>query len=288
MPSGRLPWLKAVLGGVALAAAVLAVAGVVIWWLGVLDRYFIFFPEREVTVTPADRGLAFEEVSFTAADGTRLHGWYVPGASDVTWLWFHGNGGNIADRLDALAALHRNLGVNIFIFDYRGYGKSEGRPTEKGMYLDGEAALAYLRTRLDVDVDKVVLYGRSLGCAVAVEMASRHGAYALVLESPFTSVKAMARRAFPVLPAWLLVKSRFDSLAKIREMDTPLLVIHPERDEIVPLAMGREVYEAAAGPKRFFVAEGALHNDQHLADSDPYFRELRGFLVWVGERGWQK
>jgi fermentation-respiration switch protein FrsA (DUF1100 family) len=262
---------------------VLAVAGAVIWQVGVLDRYFIFFPGKEVAETPADRGLAFEDVSFTASDSTRLHGWYVPGTSDVTWLWFHGNAGNIADRLDALTALHRNLGVNIFIFDYRGYGKSEGRPSEPGMYLDGEAALAYLRSRPDVDAGKVVLYGRSLGCAAAVEMARRHGAYALVLESPFTSVKAMARRAFPILPAWLLVKSRFDSLAKIREVTAPLLVVHPERDEIVPLAMGREVYEGAAGPKRFFVAEGALHNDQHLAGGDPYFAALQEFLVSVSE-----
>lgn len=278
-----LPWLRTIAAGVALAAAVLAVAGVIIRQVGVLDRYFIFFPEREVAETPADRGLAFEDVSFTASDGTRLHGWYVSGTSDVTWLWFHGNAGNIADRLDALAALHRNLGVTIFIFDYRGYGKSEGRPSERGMYLDGEAALAYLRSRPDVNADKVVLYGRSLGCAVAVEMASRHGAYALVLESPFTSIRAMARRTFPVPPAWLLVKSRFDSLSKMRGITAPLLVVHPENDEVVPIAMGWEVHEAAGGSKRFFVAEGALHNDQHLADGDPYFAALRDFLASVGE-----
>ena len=278
-----LPWLRSIAAGVALAAVVLAVAGVITWQVGVLDRYFIFFPEREVAETPADRGLAFEDVSFTASDGTRLHGWYVPGTSAVTWLWFHGNAGNIADRLDALAALHRNLGVNILIFDYRGYGKSEGRPSERGMYLDGEAALAYLRSRPDVDAAKVVLYGRSLGCAVALETARRHGAYALVLESPFTSIRGMARRTFPVLPAWLLVKSRFDSLSKIHGIAAPVLVVHPEQDEVVPIAMGREVYEAAGGPKRFFVAEGAMHNDQHLADSDPYFGALREFLASVGE-----
>ncbi len=266
------------------AALLLSVAGLVVWWLGLLDRYFVFFPGKVVQGSPADLLLPYEDVHFTAGDGVRLHGWYIsggsgPGESATTLLWFNGNAGNIGHRVEKLGAMRRSLGVGQLIFDYRGYGASEGSPSEKGLYLDGEAALAYLKGRGDVDPTKIVFFGESLGSAVAVRLAANRGAYGVVLQAPFTSIKAMAQRAFPVLPLWLSVRSRFDSLAMVGRVRAPLLVMHSDADEIVPFEMGRRLHEAANEPKRLFVIQGALHNDPHLAPDSPYFQALRDFLA---------
>ncbi len=232
---------------------------------GLIDRYFIFFPDRDVAQDPGDRGLAFEDVYFEAPDGVTLHGWFVPGRTEATMLWLHGNGGNIGHRVDNIAELHARLGVGLFIFDYRGYGRSEGSPTEEGTYLDAEAALGYLAAREDVDRRRVALFGRSLGCAVAAELAARHDVSAVVLESPFTSIQAMAKRAYPFLPGiGALVSTRYDTLAKVREVHAPLMVMHGDRDETAPFDMGEEVFEAANPPKRFYRIEGAGHNDTYV------------------------
>ena len=260
----------------------LAVIGIVARQTELLERLFIYFPDRELHATPADRGVGFEDVFFTAPDGVKLHGWFAPGSSDVTWVWLHGNAGNISNRVDNLAVLHQRLGVNIFIFDYRGYGLSEGKPSERGTYLDGVAALAYVRSRRDVDGRKIVLFGRSLGCAVAVEIAARAGAYAVVLESPFTSVRAMARRAYPFLPGvGALVRAKYDSLSKIKDVDAPIMVLHGDHDEIAPFDMGQELFEAANEPKRFYTIEGAGHNDTYLVGGDAYYEALARFVADV-------
>ena len=247
-----------------------------------LDRYFIFFPDRQIALTPGNVGLVFEDVSFAAADGTRLHGWFIPGDSDVTLLWFHGNAGNIGHRVDNIALIHRRLGVNVFIFDYRGYGRSDGKPSEQGTYMDADAALEYLRSRDGVDPEKIVLFGRSLGASVAVEMATRYKAYAVILESPFTSISAMARRTYGILahvvPVGAIVKSRYDSMSKIKDVHAPLMVLHGDRDDIVPFDVGRELFEAANEPKRFYTIEGASHNDTYATGGEPYFDAIRRFL----------
>ena len=267
-----------ILRGAALVVLLLSILAVVVRQTKLIDRNFIFFPERELAGTPADYGLRFEDVSFAAADGISLHGWFIHGRTDVTWLWFHGNAGNISDRLDNIAVLHDRLGVNIFIFDYRGYGRSEGRASEKGIYMDAEAALSYLRTRDDIDHSKIVLFGRSLGCAVAVEVAASRETYAVILESPFTSTRAMARRSYPLLPLGLLITTRLDSLAKIDKVRAPLLVLHGDADQTVPIELGRELFDAANEPKRFHVIEGADHNDTYLVGGDAYFGALRQFI----------
>ena len=265
--------------GTALALAIFAAAGIAARYTDLIDRHLIFFPDREVLQDPGDRGLEFEDVSFTASDGVRLHGWYVPGEGETTWVWFHGNAGNISHRLDNLVELHHQLGVNVFIFDYRGYGRSGGRVSEQGTYLDGEAALAYLGQRPDVDRERLVLFGRSLGCAVAVELATKHEVYAVVLESAFTSIQAMAKRAYPFLPGiGLLTRTRFDSLAKIGRVNAPVMVLHGDRDDIVPLALGQELFEGANQPKRFHVINGAGHNDTYLAGGPGYYQALARFL----------
>ena len=254
-----------------------------------LDRHFIFFPSKDLIATPGDVGLDFEEALFSASDGVHLHGWYVPGEGDTTLLWFHGNAGNVSHRVDYLLRLHRHLAVNVFIFDYRGYGRSDGIVSEQGTYLDAEGALAYLRSRQGpAPGHRLVLFGRSLGCAVAVEMATRHQAQAMVLEAPFTSIRDMAKRAYPYLPTSVLVRligARYDSLSKIRKVRIPLLVLHGERDELVPLEAGRELFEAANEPKRIYTVPGGGHNDTYLVGGDAYYEAIRGFLQDLGAVG---
>lgn len=264
----------------AIAGAVLALVATVFVarQIGMLDRQFIFFPERELTITPAQVGLKYEDVYFTADDGVELHGWWIPNEAETTMVWFHGNAGNISHRLDNLIQLHDRVGINVFIFDYRGYGQSQGSPSEEGIYADAEAALDFVQSR---GTQRLVLFGRSLGAAVAVEMATRHRVHAVILESPFTSVRGMARRAYPFLPAGLtakIVRSRFNSISKIDRVDSPVLILHGDRDDIVPMDEGRELFEAANDPKQFYTIDGAGHNDTYYVGGESYFQALELFL----------
>ena len=249
-----------------------------------IERRFVFFPTEEIVQTPAAVGLTYEEVFFTTSDGLRLHGWFVPGNGDVTWVWFHGNGGNIGHRVDELALFHHKLGVNQFIFDYRGYGRSEGTPSEKGTYQDARAAMAYLHSRPDVDAGKIVYFGRSLGAAVAVELAGSHPPLGLVLVAAFSSMEDMARLTFPFLPVGLLVKGHYDSLSRIREIQSPLLVMHGDLDSTVPLSQGEKLFNSANGPKRFHVLTGADHNDTYLVGQG-YWEALDEFLATLSAVG---
>ena len=267
---------------VAVVLVLLTLLGLVGRQTKLLDRYFVFFPEREIVRTPGDVGVEYDDAFFSTSNGVRLHGWFVPAESETTLVWFHGNAGNISHRLENLLMLKHRLGINIFIFDYRGYGQSEGSPSEKGMYLDAEAALEYLSSRPAPDGGRrLVFFGRSLGAAVAVDIATRHEADALVLESPFTSVREMAGRAYPFLPATLLtapLRSRFDSLAKIADVHTPVMVLHGDMDDIVPFEEGRKLYEAANQPKRFYTIKGAAHNDTYVIGGSDYFDALKAFI----------
>ncbi len=276
---------------------------------GVIERSFIYFPERELIGDPSDFGLPFDDVVFTAEDGVELHGWFVPGAGRTaeqrntgtegrpgsvpmfqgsrvpaapggaaTWLWFHGNAGNISNRLENLRLLHNELGVAVFLFDYRGYGRSEGTPSEQGTYRDAEAALAYVLSRPDVDPERIVYFGRSLGAGVAVELATRRPPYALILESPVPSIADLARRHYRFLPVGGLLRTKYDSLAKIAGVRAPLLVLHGDRDDVVPYAAGQKLFEAAREPKRFYTIEGAGHNDTYAVGGREYFRALREFV----------
>lgn len=246
------------------------------------DRFLAFFPTREITGTPDDLGMPFEDVYFPAADGKQLHGWFIPGRGDDTIVWFHGNAGNISNRVYNIMLLKAHLGANLFIFDYRGYGLSEGKPSEKGLYSDGEGALRYLRSRDDIDTDRLVLFGRSLGGSVVAEMATRYRANAVIIESSFTSVDAMSRHTRPALtrfiPTRLLVKSRFDSLSKMPRINSPVMVVHGDKDVTVPIHMGKELFDAANEPKRFYEIRGATHDDTHIVGGEAYFTALREFI----------
>ena len=247
-----------------------------------LERFFVFFPTAEVRYTPEDVGLAYEEVFFPTSDGHRLHGWYVPGNSDTTLLWFHGNGGNIGYRVEELALVHARLGVNVFIFDYRGYGKSEGSPSERGIYRDARAALAYLQTRPEFASEtgpgQIVYFGRSLGAAVAIELAADQPPAGLVLVAPFASLGEMARIAYPFLPLKWLLGNRYNSEARISQLHQPVLIMHGDQDEIVPLSQSEKLLKAANPPKSFQVLPGAGHNDTYSAAGNIYWDTLSEFL----------
>jgi fermentation-respiration switch protein FrsA (DUF1100 family) len=244
-----------------------------------IEDRFIFHPDHVADRDPSHIGLAFEDVFFTTKDAIRLHGWFIPHQeARATLVWFHGNAGNISDRLLNIKLLHDRIKTNIFIFDYRGYGRSEGTASEKGTYLDGEAAIKYLLERDDASARRLVLFGRSLGAAVAAEMATRFTTLGLILESPFISIREMARAIFPSLPiAWLL-RTRYDTMEKVRLVKTPILVLHGDRDATVPFAQGKKVFEVASQPKRFYRIVGASHNDTFVVGGEEYYGALREFI----------
>ena len=242
------------------------------------EKHLIYFPTRAHEVTPAGLGLASEEVELRAEDGVRLHGWFLPvKGSRLTVLVCHGNGGNVSHRLDRVLLMQSRLNVDTLLFDYRGYGKSEGSPDEQGTYRDARAAYRWLVAH-GHGPERVVLFGESLGSAVALQLALEVEARALMLESPFASVPEMARAVYPFLPLWPFVRTRYDNVAKVARLRMPLLVLHGERDEVVPFAQGRRVFDAAPEPKRFFAIPGASHNDTYLVGGEAYWRALREFL----------
>jgi hypothetical protein len=254
-----------------------------------LERYVIYVPERTLEMTPQSVGLAYQDIQFPASDGLKLHGWLVPAPdARVILVWFHGNAGNISHRVDNIKQLHRFLDrpliPNIFIFDYRGYGKSEGGfsdLSEEATYRDAEGALAYLRQRQDLAHTKFVYFGRSLGAAIAVEAARKQPPAGLILETPFTSIRDMAKLALPFLPVWGLVRTKYDALEKIREVRAPLLILHGDRDDVVPYEQGRRLFEAANEPKTLYTIRGARHNDTYIVGDRPYFAAWARFLESV-------
>lgn len=264
-----------------------SVAGFVVRQMSFIDQQMIYFPERTLSATPADVGLDYEDVFLTASDGVKVHGWFVPGELRTTLLWFHGNAGNIGDRVENLSLLKQRLGVGVFMLDYRGYGRSEGKPSEKGLYLDADAAIGYLANERELSLeDDVVLFGRSLGSAVAVGIAARHQVRAVILESGFPSVRAMTERAYPFLPSAMLlslVEARYDSASKLPSVHAPVMVLHGDRDQTVSIVMGEELFEAANEPKRFYTISGADHNDTYHVGGEPYFEALREFVLGAGE-----
>jgi fermentation-respiration switch protein FrsA (DUF1100 family) len=240
-----------------------------------LERSLIYMPRRELVGTPADLGLAYSDVWFQTDDHVRLHGWLVPGRHPLTLLWFHGNAGNISHRLDNLREIHHRLGIGVFIFDYRGYGRSDGAPTEPGLYRDARAARDAL-IRHSVPAERIAYFGRSLGAAVALELALSHPPPALILETPFLSVKALANRTLP--GSGYLFKTAFDSLARIGSLHSRLLIVHGDADEVVPHEHGRHLFQAAPEPKAFYTIPGAHHNDTYLVGGDRYWQAWRKFL----------
>jgi len=239
----------------------------------------IFYPTAALVRTPGDVGLEFQDLFFTTVDGVRLNGWFIPNRdARTTLVWFHGNAGNISHRVENIKLLHDKIKINIFIFDYRGYGLSEGIVSEEGTYQDGEAALGFVKKQLRVDAKDMIIFGRSLGAAVAAEMAGRTDCRALILETPFVSIREMAKTVFPLLPLGPLLQTRYDIVEKIGKIKVPLLVLHGDRDEVVPYEQGKKVFAAAPGPKDFYTIKGAGHNDTYIVGGDAYFQRLKVFI----------
>ena len=247
-----------------------------------LEKRFVFFPTPVVEYTPEDVGLDYEEVFFTTEDGLRLHAWHVPGTTELTWLWFHGNGGNIGHRVPELAPLHHRLGVNLFIIDYRGYGRSEGIPSEQGTYRDARASLRYLQEQADTPTERIVYFGHSLGTGVAVELALFEPPLGMILVSPFASVSDMSRLIFPLLPTGWLLRNRYNSLARIGKIHRPLLILHGDQDETVPVSQANKLFDAANPPKRLQILPGAGHNDTFEAGGEAYWGALEQFVAELG------
>ncbi len=258
-----------------------------------IEKRLIFYPDKSNdSTTPDAYGLEYDDVTFRTEDGLNLNGWFIPGKKSTpdddlpacrtdmhTLLWFHGNAGNINRRLDNLKMLNDRVPVNVFIIDYRQYGKSEGKVSEKGTYLDAGAALAYLHSRKDVNNEKIIFFGRSLGSAVAVELALKEKCCALILETPFTSIKEMGKELYPFLYIGLnFLRTKYDSLSKIKGIKVPILILHGDKDELVPIEHGRKLFEEANQPKEFYTIPGALHNDTHIVGGEEYFDVIRDFV----------
>lgn len=240
------------------------------------DR-MLFFPDKDIRGTPREIGLEYEDVRFRTADDVSISAWYVPAKNERGVLLFcHGNAGNISDRLDSIR-IFNGLGLSVLILDYRGYGKSEGKPTERGTYLDADAAWEYLKTFRQKSPEKIVLFGRSLGGAVAAELALKTKPAGLILESTFTSVVELGKKFYPWFPVRLLARHRYATLDKVGAITCPKLIIHSPQDEIVPFGHGKALYEMASPPKEFLEIRGG-HNEGFLISGETYTKGLRDFL----------
>jgi fermentation-respiration switch protein FrsA (DUF1100 family) len=255
--------------------AVVALAGMMAGCRESVEGRFIYYPSRSVTVDPASVGLRFRELLFPSADGVRLHGWLIAGRTPTTLLYSHGNAGNIADRVSIARLLVDQLGVGVFLYDYRGFGMSEGAPSEAGLVSDARGARAAL-LREGVAADDIVYFGRSLGAAVTVDLALEAPPRGVVLESPFASVRAIADTVVP--GAGRLFRTRFDSLAKIGKLHAPLLILHSDVDQTIPYSQGRALFVAAPEPKTFFTIRGGRHYEME-ATWPEYWAAWRTFLA---------
>ncbi|MEX2115320.1 MAG: alpha/beta hydrolase [Bacteroidota bacterium] len=266
------------------------IAGIValLFWsliIMIFEEKLVFFPSgySEGFYRSAAVGLNPADHWFQAEDGTRLYAWLVEAKDPLgVLLYFHGNAGNLAHRSEKIRRL-RNVGLSVFIIDYRGYGRSEGSPTEDGVYQDARAAYDYL-VELGVDSSSIIVHGTSLGGAVAADLAVNRPIKAMILESTFSSAADVASVAYPFLPARFLMRTRFDSESKLPSIQIPLLFIHGSDDSIIPIRLGRKLFDAAREPKEFHVIPGADHNDVFLVGGEGYTTLIRDFALKIRQK----
>ena len=262
---------------------VLAVLTIVVFFyvlVRFLEKTSIFYPTRAIEITPDRFNLPYGDITLTTQDGVRINGWLIKNpTAKCTLLFFHGNAGNISDRLLKLRFFYE-LGVNTFIIDYRGYGRSDGVPSEGGVYLDGLAAFDYLKGRKDLEGVPVIIYGGSLGGAVAIDVANHRNVSGLIIDSAFPSASAMSKLIYPVIPTFFL-SVKFDSLEKVRKLSMPKLFMHSIEDKVVPYRLGRQLFDAAPEPKEFTALTGG-HNDAHIDCKDKFLGAITNFLKHEG------
>ena len=260
---------------------IIIIAGAYLTFVGFLfifQSQYIYFPERTLSADPSSIGLHFESISFETADGVKLSGWFIPGESAKGVILFcHGNAGNISHRLESIQIFHQ-LGLDVFIFDYRGYGQSQGKPTEQGTYQDAEAAWRYLTEERQVLPSQIIVFGRSLGAAVASWLAQSHTPGALILESTFTSLPDIAATLYPYLPAKLLLRFEYNTAEYLGRVDCPVLIVHSHDDEIMPFSHGRQLFETASEPKKFLEISGT-HNEGFITSGKHYGEGLNAFIL---------
>ena len=238
----------------------------------------VFFPDTTIEQTPVDFDLPFEDIWFTSSDSVRLNAWLIPASSANRLLLFcHGNAGNMSHRLDNVRLLH-SMGISVFIFDYRGYGRSQGSINERSFYLDSEAAYQVAREWAEKHRAKLVVFGRSLGGIAATHLGATKRCDGLILESTFTNMGAMASAHFPLPFAETLLKHRLNAVGEIVQVRVPILFFHGDKDRVVPVRLGRKLFEAAPNPKEFVVIPGAGHNDTYFVGGPDYFRKIASFF----------
>ena len=265
------------------ASTLAGIYGLVVLLAWFFQARLLYLPHvgREHVATPAERGLGWEQVELQTADGLLLDAWWIP-VEDARGklLFFHGNAGNISHRLDSILQFHR-LGLSVLILDYRGYGRSEGRPSEEGTAQDARAGWRWLTEQQEASADEIVLFGRSLGAAVAAELAASLAPQgqpaAGILESPFRSVPALGQQLYPFLPVRWLATLDYPTERYVTHIESPLLFIHSRDDEIIPFSEGEAVYRAANEPKELLTIRGG-HNTGFIDSEPDYSAGIDAFL----------
>ncbi|MHC4069293.1 MAG: alpha/beta hydrolase [Planctomycetota bacterium] len=247
------------------------------WTLYFMQATFLYRPVGEVTYTPEALSLDFEKVTYKSEDGLNISAWYVPADnSRLTILFCHGNGGNMMHRLDSIN-IFNNLGLNCFLFDYRGYGNSEGTPSEEGTYMDAMGAYKWLTAEKKVPPDDIIIFGRSLGASVAAHLASRVEARTLIIESAFTSYVDIGRKFYPYMPVRWFARFSYETIEYIKKVHYPLMIIHSRNDDLVPFDFALELHEVANEPKELVEIFGS-HNDGFLISGEIY---KKAWIKWL-------
>lgn len=267
---------------------IISIAGIILfaYFLISLGLYFnqdkiLYHPYEEIESTPSDLLLDFEDIQFESSDGVKLTGWFIPAEnSELTVLFCHGNAGNISHRLASIS-IFNELGVNTFIFDYRGYGGSEGKPGEQGTYLDAKAAYRWLTEQKNIPPEKIIIFGRSLGGAIAAQLASVTDPAGVVLESTFTSYIDAGKAIYPYIPIpKFFAKYRYDTLSYIKKINSPVMLIHSTEDRLIPFRFAETLYENASEPKRLIEITGD-HNNGFYDSKSRYTKAWKEWLEFL-------
>jgi len=241
------------------------------------QKYLIYFPDKTIFFTPNHINLVYEEIHFKTSDNLSINGWFIPAdSSEYVLIFCHGNAGNISHRLESIQIFNR-LSLDVFIFDYRGFGKSEGSIDEEGTYLDASGAWDFLVDKKGYDPKKIIIFGRSLGSGIASWLAREKQPVGLILESSFTSLPDLGAKIYPFFPVRLLSKYKYPTLDNIGNTECPKLFIHSKSDEIIPFSLGMENYESVREPKMFLEIQGS-HNDGFMVSLPEYMEGINKFI----------